>query len=123
LLAVLLTSGRAHARAAQEEIGKSLSQSAKSFDGDALSSFRLIQQFMGDVPSKKPAPQLARALVQMGAGEPRLRDEILCQLIKQLTDNPVAASRARGWLLAAFCLCNFAPTRGESAACGPTNKP
>jgi hypothetical protein len=53
---------------------------------------------------------LATEVAALAWGEPRLRVEVLVQIIKQITANPNPVSVAQGWKLMIVCLQHFPPS-------------
>ncbi|XP_073820580.1 myosin-VIIa-like isoform X2 [Musca autumnalis] len=74
---------------------KQLQQDYELFEM-AVTMFQNILKYMGDVPSGKQ--QVNTDLIfQPALQHAILRDELYCQIMKQLTDNPGNYSEERGW--------------------------
>lgn len=108
---------------------------------DAVKVFKVIQHIMGDRERERPAglrlpPENHVAIVSShnasttslaggpagileeerwllgeGLSHGELRDEIYCQVMKQLTGNPTTESIFKGWQLLCVLLVNFPPSK------------
>jgi hypothetical protein len=99
----LLRLGEGCARRAERE----------ALEAGALEVHSNIRCFTKDVLHSFPAT-CGSAVVQAGLLEPRLRDEILCQLVKHTSQNPGAESELLGWRLLYLCLLAFPPEQCHS---------
>eukprot|EP00127_Corallochytrium_limacisporum_P000754 Clim_evm40s25 gene=Clim_evmTU40s25 len=65
------------------------------------------------VDDRKPGAMNGRlrAIIEPGIVDPNMRDEILCQIIKQLHRNPSASSRIRGFILLILVMGCFPPSQ------------
>ncbi|KAH9986741.1 hypothetical protein BJV74DRAFT_774723 [Russula compacta] len=90
---------------------------ARTLHKDAVRTFRAVQRLMGDsekgsaTGTNTPRLEEARWLLGAGLAHGELRDEIYCQVMKQLTNNPNAESAFRGWQLLCVLLVTFPPSK------------
>jgi len=76
----------------------------------AVQIFQALMKYMGDYPSKKVrcSTDLTDAMFEHPLAHEPLRDEVYCQLVKQLTDNKTRISEERGWELMWLMTGSFA---------------
>ena len=82
--------------------------------------FLAIQQYMGDAPNKDRLPEsdIANKYVINPAIRSRhIREEVFCQLIKQLTNNPDIASLDKGFKLLYFLTSTVSPSYELTQQC------
>jgi myosin heavy subunit len=92
-------------------------------EADVGALFEAIKRAMGDTektddaPLEAPLDELfAAVLAVVLSEEDALYDELYCQLMRQLSHNPNAMSRRRGWLL--FDVCSGVVAPRSVTACG-----
>jgi hypothetical protein len=53
----------------------------------AVEVFELVMAFMGDLPAQRDPLEIADSIVRVAIQKPKLRDEIMCHVLKQLCQN------------------------------------
>jgi hypothetical protein len=77
---------------------------------EAIQFSKNIRGFMGDRSSTKNIREHADKIIKvLLLSSQELRDELFCQLCKQLNKNPSKASAIKGWQLFLICLTSAAP--------------
>ena len=94
-----------------ELIPRSLMNLEPPHKDTARTIFKSLLGYMGDKQMEYPLV-LAQDILRQGLETPELRDEIYLQMMKQLTQNQVAASILKGWQLMCMCISTFPPTTG-----------
>ncbi|XP_072471842.1 LOW QUALITY PROTEIN: unconventional myosin-VIIb [Notamacropus eugenii] len=79
----------------------------------ACQTFAAILKYMGDYPSKQARDpvELTDQIFAAAIQEATLRDEVYCQIMKQLTKNTNSYSLERGWQLLWLCTGLFPPSK------------
>jgi len=79
---------------------------------DAVYIWKRLLQYMGDKELKVDNSTIvALEIIEKGLQVVELRDEIYCQLCKQLTFNPSEESTYKGWDLFCLCIDYFPPSK------------
>jgi len=92
-------------------IKTSLLQLPPDLASEALQTFRNVTGYMGDRgSSKEPLGHVTKILSSLMLAPEQLRDEVYCQICKQVNNNPDPVSTVRGWQLMVIMLSCFPPS-------------
>uniref|UniRef100_A0A671FA91 Myosin XVB n=1 Tax=Rhinolophus ferrumequinum TaxID=59479 RepID=A0A671FA91_RHIFE len=89
-----------------------ISLSDEDANKKAVGSFQTLMQFMGDQPKPRDKDELdlLYELLKLCREKENLRDEIYCQVIKQVTGHPQLELCARGWSFLSLLTGFFPPS-------------
>lgn len=73
--------------------------------------FVLIMKYMGDLPQVRNAILNTEEIFEPALSDEILRDELYCQIMKQLTENNISGSEERGWDLMWLATGLFSPSQ------------
>ncbi|KAL1920456.1 uncharacterized protein VTP21DRAFT_833 [Calcarisporiella thermophila] len=99
----------------REPISKPLMVINRDLHRDALKCFKLVLRIMGDRIHRSKQTEDIQELLSYGILHGELRDEIYVQICKQLTNNPSASSRHKGWELLCVVTVAFPPSKNFEA--------
>jgi hypothetical protein len=94
----------------KQSIRKPLLKSSREYYKDALHCFSLIQRVLGEKSSTSNLTDVQK-LVEIGLSNQGIRDEIYCQVCKQLNKNPNFGHIVLGWKLMSVLVVAFPPSR------------
>lgn len=70
----------------------------------------MCKMLKGDLKAEQ-SNLIIQSTIAYGIDRPELRDEIFCQLIRQVTDNPKEEAVLRGWHFLTLCTIAFPPSK------------
>lgn len=83
----------------------------------ACSIFKDLCKYMkGDMKQEQQLLTI-QSTIAYGIERPELRDEIYCQIIRQVTENPKEDAIMRGWHFMTLCILAFLPGRSFNKVC------
>jgi len=94
----------------KQSLRKPLLKSSRNYYKDALRCFSLIQCIIGDKNSNNKLNDVQK-LIEIGLKNAGIRDEIYCQVCKQLNKNPNFNHIVLGWKLMSVLVVAFPPSR------------
>jgi hypothetical protein len=94
-------------------LSHSLNPIGSGYQKDATDLFKNIMNFMGDGSKGEKfagTMNLRVRIAMAGSSVVPLRDELFCQIMKQVSGNPSKSREVRGWQLMATCSALFPPS-------------